>query len=133
MPTVSVAPVASSVEEGADAQFTVTRTVVTTGVLTVRYGVSESGDMVASGEEGAQTLDFSGNTTSLTVTVPTVEDSAHEADSTVTVTLTADAAYRFGAKPDRGRDGRGRRQRGPGRCADDRRHDAGGRPDADGG
>ena len=97
VPTVSVAPVSSSVEEGADAQFTVTRTVVTTGALTVRYGVSESGAMVASGDEGAKTLDFSGNTTSLTVTVPTEEDSAHEADSTVTVTLTADAAYRFGA------------------------------------
>ena len=97
VPTVSVEPVSSSVEEGEHAQFTVTRTVVTTGALTVRYGVSETGDMVASGDEGAKTLDFSGNTTSLTVTVPTVEDSAHEADSTVTVTLTADAAYRFGA------------------------------------
>ena len=97
LPTVSVERVSSLVEEGAGAQFTVTRTVVTTGALTVRYDVSESGAMVASGEEGAKTLDFSGNTTSLTVTVPTVEDSVHEADSTVTVTLTADAAYDLGA------------------------------------
>ena len=97
MPTVSVAPVSSSVAEGADAQFTVMRTVVTTGALTVRYGVSESGAMVASGEEGAKTVAFGDGDTEQTVTVPTVEDSAHEADSTVTVTLTADAAYRFGA------------------------------------
>ena len=96
LPTVSVAPVSSPVAEGAGAQFTVTRTVVTTGALTVRYRVSESGAMVASGEEGAKTVDFSGNAASVTVTVPTVEDSAHEADSTVTVTLTADAAYNLG-------------------------------------
>ncbi len=97
LPRVSVARVESPVEEGEHAQFTVTRTVVTTGALTVHYSVSETGAMVASGEEGAKTLDFSGNTTSLTVTVPTVDDSVHEADSVVTLTLTADAAYDLGA------------------------------------
>ena len=86
----------SAVVEGASAQFTVTRTVTTTGALTVNYSVSESGAMVASGEEGAKTVAFVGNATSVTVTVPTVEDSAHEADSAVTVTLTADASYDLG-------------------------------------
>ena len=96
VPTVSVAPVSSSVEEGEDAQFTVTRTVVTTGALTVRYSVSESGAMVASDDEDAQTVDFGDGESEKTVTVPTVEDSAHEADSTVTVTLTPDASYALG-------------------------------------
>ncbi len=96
LPRMSVAQVASSVAEGADAQFTVTRTVVTTGALTVNYRVSESGAMVASGEEGAKTVDFADGDTEKTVTVPTVEDSVHEADSTVTLTLTADAAYDLG-------------------------------------
>ena len=93
IPTVSVEPVASPVAEGADAQFTVTRTVVTTGALTVAYRVSETGDMVASGEEGAKTVAFGDGESEKTVTVPTVGDTDHEADSTVTVTLTADAAW----------------------------------------
>ena len=95
-PRVAVAPVASPVAEGADAQFRVTRTVVTAGALTVRYSVSESGAMVASGEEGAKSVDFGDGDTEQTVTVPTEEDTGHEADSVVTMTLTADAAYDLG-------------------------------------
>ena len=95
-PEVTVAAVADQVDEGADAWFTVTRTGVTTGALTVSYSVSETGDMVASGEEGAKTVAFADGDTEQTVTVPTVEDSVHEADSTVTLTLTADAAYELG-------------------------------------
>ena len=96
LPTVTVAPLASPVSEGADAQFRVTRARVTAGALTVRYDVSESGDMVASGDEGAKTVAFGDGDTERTVTVPTAEDAGHEADSTVTVTLTADAAYDLG-------------------------------------
>ena len=96
LPTVSVARVSTPVAEGAGAQFTVTRTVVTAGALTVNYGVSETGDMVASGEEGAKTVAFADGETRQTVMVPTEEDDVHEADSTVTVTLTADAAYALG-------------------------------------
>ena len=96
LPTVTVAPVASPVSEGADAQFRVTRAGVTAGALTVRYDVSESGDMVASRDEGAKTVAFGDGDTERTVTVPTAEDAGHEADSTVTVTLTADAAYDLG-------------------------------------
>ena len=87
---------ASPVAEGEDAQFTLTRTEVTAGALTVSYGVSESGAMVASGEEGAKTIDFGDGVTERTVTVPTEADTDHEADSTVTLTLTADAAYDLG-------------------------------------
>ncbi len=96
LPTVTVAPVASPVVESEDAQFTVTRTGVTTGALTVRYNVVETGTMVRSGDKGAQTVDFSGDTASVTVTVPTVFDNLHERNSRVTVTLTADAAYELG-------------------------------------
>ena len=132
LPTVAVERVASPVAEGEDAQFRVTRTVTTAGALTVAYRVSETGDMVASGEEGAKTVAFADGDTERTVTVPTAEDTVHEADSTVTVTLTADAALGLGDRQ-RGGDGRGRRQRGADGRADDRRHDAGGRRDADGG
>ncbi len=96
LPTVSVAPVSTPVAEGAGAQFRVTRTVVTAGALTVNYGVSETGDMVASGEEGAKSVAFADGDTEQTVTVPTEDDTGHEADSTVTLTLTADAAWDLG-------------------------------------
>ncbi len=96
LPTVSVTPVTSPVVESEDAQFTVTRTGVTTGALTVRYNVIETGAMVRSGDKGAKTVDFSGDTASVTVTVPTVSDNLHELNSRVTVTLTADAAYELG-------------------------------------
>ena len=95
-PVVAVAPVASPVAEGEDAQFRVTRTGVTAGALTVAYRVSETGAMVAPGEEGAKSVDFGDGDTEQTVTVPTVEDTVHVADSTVTVTLTPDAAYDLG-------------------------------------
>ncbi len=95
-PRVSVERVSSPVQEGEDVQFRVTRTGVTAGALTVRYRVSESGAMVASGEEGAKTIAFGDGDTEQTVTVPTVEDTSHEADSTVTLTLTPDAAYDLG-------------------------------------
>ncbi len=95
-PVVSVAPVASPVVESEDAQFTVTRTGVTTGALRVRYNVIETGAMVRSGDKGAKTVDFSGDTASVTVTVPTVSDNLHEGNSRVTVALTADAAYELG-------------------------------------
>ncbi len=96
LPAVAVEPVASPVAEGTEAQFRVTRTEVTAGSLTVRYEVSESGDMVASGDEGAKSVDFGDGETETTVTVPTVGDAVHEADSAVTVTLTPDAAYSLG-------------------------------------
>ena len=95
-PVLTVAAGPSPVTEGTVATFTVTRTVVTTGALTVRYRVSETGDAVAASGEGAKTVDFSGDATSVTVTVPTVDDVVHEADSAATVTLTADAAYDLG-------------------------------------
>ena len=97
LPTVSVARVSSPVSEGADAEFLVTREAVTAGALTVRYSVSESGAMVAASEEGAKTVDFGDGETEKTVVVPTVDDSVHEADSTVTFRLDQDAAYEVGA------------------------------------
>ena len=57
-----------------DAQFRVTRTVNVAGALTVHYRVSETGAMVASGEEGAQSVAFGDGDTAQVVTVPTVED-----------------------------------------------------------
>ncbi len=96
LPAVAVTAGTTPVTEGTSATFTVTRTAVTAGALTVRYGVSESGDMVASDDEGAKSVAFGDGDTEMTVTVPTVGDAVHEADSAVTVTLEPDAAYSLG-------------------------------------
>ena len=125
-PRVAVAPVASPVEEGEAARFTLTRTGVMADVLTVRYGVSESGDMVAPGDEGAKSVAFGDGVAGVTVTVPTVEDAVHEADSAVTLTLTADAALGPGDRQRAG-DGRGRRRLACDRSGDDHGPGDGGR------
>ena len=95
-PVLTVAAGPSPVTEGTAATFTVTRTAFTAGALTAHYRVSETGDAVAASGEGAKSIDFPGNATRVTVTVPTVEDAVHEADSVVTVTLVPDAAYDLG-------------------------------------
>ena len=97
-PVLTVAAGTSRVTEGTAATFTVTRTVVTAGALTAHYQVSETGDAVAASDEGAKSVDFADGETGKTVTVPTAGDGGHEADSVVTVTLTADAAYELGAQ-----------------------------------
>ena len=96
LPTVTVTRVTSAVNEGGDAQFTVTRTEATAGALTVLYWVSTTGNVIASGEEGAKTVAFGDGDTEVTVTVPTVQDSDDEAHGEVTLVLTDHAAYNLG-------------------------------------
>ena len=75
-----------------------TRTVTTKGALTVAYNVSESRAMVAASDEGAKTVDFADGVTEMTVTVPTVDDSGDELNSTVTLRLTDSDAYDVGTR-----------------------------------
>ena len=118
LPVVAVARVASPVAEGEDAQFRVTRTVDVAGALTVHYSVSETGEMVAAGEEGAQSVCFRGR--------------RHRADGDGAdggghwprggQHGDADADGGCGLRVGDchgGRGGRGRRQRGADGCADD--------------
>ena len=95
-PVLTVAAGPSPVTEGTSATFTVTRTAFTSGALTAHYRVSETGDAVATSEEGAKSIDFADGETGKTLTVATVGDGVHEADSVVTVTLVPDAAYDLG-------------------------------------
>ena len=98
LPTVTVAPRSTPVSEGAPAaEFTVTRTGDATAALRVRIRVSETGDMVAAGNEGAGARTIPAGSGSAVIPVPTVDDAAHEADSAVTLALEADAAYALGA------------------------------------
>ena len=86
VPAVSVTA-GSAVIEGGNATFTIAASPAPAGAITVRYTVTQNGRFVASGRLGSgKTRSLSG--ASATITVPTVDDGADEADGSVTVTVT---------------------------------------------
>ncbi len=91
-PVVTVAA-GGDVTEGAAANFTLTRTRDTAATLAVEVTVSETGDMVAAGDKGTRTVTFAAGAATATLAVPTVDDSADEPDSTVTVTVADGSDY----------------------------------------
>ena len=88
------------VDEGDAALFTLTRTGDAAAELMVSVSVSETGDTVAAGDEGAQTVTFEAGSSTATLSVATEDDTVDEANSVVTVSLVADttdpAAYILG-------------------------------------
>ncbi|MYD98812.1 MAG: hypothetical protein F4X98_15695, partial [Gammaproteobacteria bacterium] len=78
----------SGITEGGTATFTITASPAPTGPITVNIGVSESGSF---GAAGAATVVVSGATTSYTIA--TTDDSADEADGSVTATLQSGQGY----------------------------------------
>ena len=64
--------------------------------LNVNVLVSETGDMVASSEEGTKTVSFSLGATDAELSVPTVDDNIATADSVVTAAIQTDADYTVG-------------------------------------
>ena len=92
LPAITIAAVTSPVTEGAAAAFTLSRTGSATAALTVNVTVSETADMVAPADEGARTVTFGANSATAALPVATLADSVDEADSAVTVTLSADTA-----------------------------------------
>ncbi len=101
IPAVTVAA-GAGVTEGTAASFTLTRGGSTTDALEVGVTVSETGDMVAAGDEGAKTATFAAGSATATVTVPTQADSAPEPDSTVTVAVAAGDGYVAGTPSEAG-------------------------------
>ena len=101
LPAITIRAGASPVTEGTSAVFTLSRTGSTTAALTVNVTVSEAGgDMVAASNEGARTVTFLANSTTVTLSVTTASDSVAEANSVVTATVAADtgspASYSVG-------------------------------------
>ncbi len=85
--------------EGTDAAFTLTasRPVLSPSKpLNVSVSVSESGDMVASADEGTKTVSFALNATSARLLVPTVDDGVVESDSVVTAAIQTNTDYTVG-------------------------------------
>ena len=88
LPAITIAAGASPVTEGTSAVFTLSRTGSTTDALTVNVTVSEAGgDMVAASNEGARTVTFLANSTTVTLSIATASDSVAEANSVVTATI----------------------------------------------
>ena len=92
-PTLSLTVGGSaSVTEGTDATFTVTADHAPSAAITVNYTVSQEGDFVSA---GTRTLNFSGTTTTISVT--TLDDKLIEPDGSVTVTLNTGQSYVVGS------------------------------------
>ena len=86
-PEVSITA-GNGITEGGAATFTITANPAPASPITVKVGVSENGDFGAS---GAATITLSGATATYTIT--TTDDSADEADGSVTATLQAGQGY----------------------------------------
>ena len=86
-PEVSITA-GSGITEGGTATFTITASPAPSSPITVNVGVSETGDFGAS---GAATVQVSGAST--TYTIATTNDSADEADGSVTATLQTGSGY----------------------------------------
>ena len=91
-PEISIVADASPVTEGADAVFTLSRTGAAAGELEVRVGVSEDGDVVATGDEGEKSVTFGTVSQTATFRVATQDDAVAETDSVVTVQIWASHA-----------------------------------------
>ena len=89
-PVVSISA-GNAVAEGTDASFSVTATPAPGSAVTLNYTVTQSGSFVAAGDLSTQTDSLSGG--SGTITVPTVNDNADEANGSVTVTLNSGSGY----------------------------------------
>ena len=94
VPQVSVTA-GPAVDEGTAATFAVSASPAASGTVTVRYTVTQNGQFVTSGQLGSnKTRTLSG--AGATISIPTQNDSADEADGSVTVTLTAGSGYTVG-------------------------------------
>ena len=92
IPVVGIAG-GSAVTEGGDAVFTISANPAPASALIVTVTVAANGDFLAQVDEGEKTVTIAGGQTSATLTVPTQDDSADEADGSVTATLQADTGY----------------------------------------
>ena len=91
LPVVSIAG-GAAVTEGANAVFTLTASPVPTASIAVTVSVADSGDFATTGQTGARTVSI-GTSGTASLTVGTENDSADEADGTITATLQTGSRY----------------------------------------
>ena len=97
LPEVTIAAETTSVVEGSEVTFTLSRTGDTLSSVTLSLDVSETGSMIDGVAPTSAVFDAGESRT--TLTVPTIDDSIEEADSEISVTLIAgpDAGYVIGS------------------------------------
>ena len=83
----------SAITEGEAASFTVTADPAPSSDITIAYSVTETGDFLDAPGAGSRTVTLAAGTTSTTLTVATVDDSANEEDGSVTVTIDTASGY----------------------------------------
>ena len=94
LPLVTIEAASAYVTEGSDAAFKLTRTGETTDALTVTLSTAETGAMLAGTAPTSAT--FAEGDAETELRIATAGDETVEDDSTLTVTLTSDDAYRLG-------------------------------------
>ena len=89
----------SAVTEGGNAVFTVSASSGPATALTVTLTVADDGssDFLAQSDEGEKTVTIAAGQTSATLTLNTQDDSADEADGSVTATVSSGAGYTVGS------------------------------------
>ena len=87
----------SAVDEGGHATFTVTADPAPQSDLTIAWTVAQSGEYLAAPGAGSRTVTLKAGTTSVTLSVATVDDAADEADGSVSVTLGKGTGYTVAA------------------------------------
>ena len=92
-PEVSITA-GADIDEGGDAVFTVTASPAPAAALTVTVSVSQTGDYGITGGSRTVTIPTTG---SATLTVATTNDTADEADGSVTATISAGSGYTVSA------------------------------------
>ena len=83
----------SAMDEGGNATFTVTADPAPATDLTVTWTVAQSGEYLDAPGAGSRTVVLAAGTTSIALSVATVDDAADEADGSVSVTLGTGTGY----------------------------------------
>ena len=99
-PVVRIAAGASSVGEGTSALFEVSASTVQASDLVVNVNVAETGGFAPPSETGAQTVTILSGESSVTLSIPTVDDRIDEVDGTIAVRVETGSGYRVAASPD---------------------------------
>ena len=97
LPAVSIAG-GTGITEGGDAVFTVNASPAPAADLAVSLTVADdtNSDFLAQSDEGVRTVTIAGGQTSATLSLTTQDDSADEADGSVTATVTGGTGYTVG-------------------------------------
>ena len=95
LPEVTVAPVSDAVAESATMFFTLTRGGILDDALTVNVRVSETGNILASGQPASATFDANSSTARLEVSLD--DDTADENDSKITARVVSGSDYTLGS------------------------------------